>query len=108
MNRVLSQHELDALLAGLSGPNSELEQASERERLRWENSVNAMRSLMRSRNGRELVRMLVDASGVLKAGYNENPHYAAFVEGKRKIGSIILELLADAGVPNEIFRKEKD
>lgn len=67
----------------------------------------AMRRLLKSADGRELVRHILDESGFFKAMYIGDAQYAAFLEGRRSIGAQVLRLAQAVGLAGEILKSEK-
>ena len=55
---------------------------------------------------RELLRYLVQQSGICQSGYVDNASLAAYREGKRAIGAEIMALAQEAGVIGSLLEKE--
>lgn len=69
--------------------------------------VKTVGRLLRNDPGaRELLRWLVQQSGICQSGYVDNPSLAAYREGKRSIGAEIMALAQEAGVIGSLLEKE--
>lgn len=55
---------------------------------------------------RQLFRDIVQQSGVLQAGYMDNPTFAQFREGQRSIGMLIVKMAQEADVVGLLLEKE--
>lgn len=70
-----------------------------RERL-----VNAVGRLLRDDVGaRELLRHIVQQSGVMTAGYMDNAAWASYREGQRSVGLILVLLAREAGCVDKLL-----
>ncbi len=64
------------------------------------------RMLRNDPGARELLRWLVQQSGICQSGYVDNASLAAYREGKRAIGAEIMALAQEAGVIGSLLEKE--
>lgn len=64
------------------------------------------RLLCSDHGARELLRWLVQQSGICQSSYVDNASLAAYREGKRAIGAEIMALAQEAGVIGSLLEKE--
>ena len=64
--------------------------------------------LLKSPDGRFFLRWLVEASGSLRASYQDSHGQAAFQEGKRAVGCAVFALICGLPGFEKIFKEERD
>lgn len=68
----------------------------------------AMSLLVKTWEGRELIRHLLETSRYLKAQYYDVPQFASFVEGMRYVGSEIMNLANATGAIGQILGEDHE